>query len=1573
MADFFETAPFTQEPYLLLSESGEDDNEPLIDPRTANYFGAYTEDEIYDDMAETSATAVVANMQEPDIGPVKATIDAQLQQDPELEQDRQSLWDMGKARFKAGDLQSRLFDINFDWMMTQDPNYELERGVVQDELDRHTQSNPDMYDDYGHWDQIVKESLNMGGQLKRQGIEVLEATPKGPAAMGLAGISFPIKQMVGSIYGDLRDYEDEETGITIPHETAKKVAIGMGTPAGAMDLVGQALMASPVGRAINVPTLLATLGSPIGEAGTEGVQTVMENTAKWMAINIEREKAGLEPIELTAEILTENVPEAMKAAAYGAIGLTGGGQVVAQTTKGVAKISTATRKKLETRQQLKQEKLDREAQENNDAIKQSFKTEAAAEKDKQTVSAVDEDGSDLPAADLRPSEVADSHSSGVTKATGINDGFFDDAVIADDPDAFIADVNSAVDGSLSDIEVEVGEALRDILPDEGQARAIDALLTARADSAGMSKTDYLNARVKAIRQETGGGNNAASIRFNEEGQAIIKAFEQADVSSLVHEIGHIFRRDVQGADLQTIENWAGVQDGVWTRAAEEKFARGFEQYMREGRAPNQELQNVFNDLARWMKEIYKTLRNSEIDVDINDDIRSVFDRLLLQGQGVKLDLEGRIQDEMTLFQQKNRAKKQAPVDPVAKAEFDALVESIYGKMAKKQLRPEAPLKLREILDATRGKKMGPKKTFDMQMRALHRIMKDTFDRGDKVGYARAKAEGKAIIARERQRRMARERAKGIEKRFNRTFNAALKRGAMAAEDTDLVKEMKTLFDEVHSMNRRQLMEFHSDLVVNAKDPADITPAESLRNAYVDLKVRAIDANGVANLNDFYKQIRDYTRGARYDAPFMQMIRAARGINAASYADVAGPGVHPNNIRSIEEAKRLHKERFKRELRDPKKWKELVGRNTVGKWWLFGWNGLMELITSHTPIEKGRSQIQDAADFHRNEQARDTQVREKYEGMTNALMELHGLPIEDKPGWFMIKELNKRVNLDLKRDLDIGMSTPHSMSEIRQLWMYLQDPSLRNRLYNMGINDQVEKNINDMMNAGEGNHRKFAQWMLEQFQNDDNYNQINEVHRRLYGHDLPRLPNYVPVISEAQMNAVQQQREETEIVPRFRLDTVTRQTAESSGRLKDRNKEIYDAPLVISGDIGLYMGYNHEMAHFVHMSEQLRLVNTMFKDKNLQKLIVLEYGEQLPTYIKRHFTDIQANGTNYANTVPTLDKIRSAFVTSSIGMSGGVMAKQLISIVNFWQHIPTKNYIKYMTQLVTDMPETKRIMQALYQSDFMKNRQGGIERDLQQAVMSPEFKRFQLNPSWQNLATLNVKIGDNLAIAFGGVALYKEQRAKGMSHDEAIFEVGRLADQTQQSRSILEQSGLQRAGSMAKWVTTYSTGPIQAVRQEALALRGWANGRVTKKQAAKTMLIYHVLVPSMYSLAASLISGDDMDETLSNLYLSWMVGPMASMYHVGRSITNGFKRVFGMRYYQNAGPVNDLVMDVARVGADLVKGDWDEVTMDELAAAIQALMVATGRGLPLQRMTRMVQNATQGDVKGAVLGTKPEEQ
>ena len=164
-----------------------------------------------------------------------------------------------------------------------------------------------------------------------------------------------------------------------------------------------------------------------------------------------------------------------------------------------------------------------------------------------------------------------------------------------------------------------------------QATAVSEITDARArawaETEGRTPEEWYTSRIANIGRDPSLPGKG-TVEYISDGRAAITALSESDVTTAIHEMGHIFRRDLVSDDLRTIEIWSGAKDGKWTVPSEEKFARGFERYIADGVAPNTKLGLVFEKLKRWMLDVYKSIRGSEIGIGITPEVRSVFDRLL---------------------------------------------------------------------------------------------------------------------------------------------------------------------------------------------------------------------------------------------------------------------------------------------------------------------------------------------------------------------------------------------------------------------------------------------------------------------------------------------------------------------------------------------------------------------------------------------------------------------------------------------------------------------------------------------------------------------------------------------------------------------------------------------------------------------------------------------------------------------------------------------------------------------------------------------------------------------------------
>lgn len=138
-----------------------------------------------------------------------------------------------------------------------------------------------------------------------------------------------------------------------------------------------------------------------------------------------------------------------------------------------------------------------------------------------------------------------------------------------------------------------------------------------------SKIEKVNKKSEAYNQVIKG-----AVDISTESKYIVGLFQNADISTLVHETAHIFRRTVLDTELLTqAEHALGVKDGKWTREAEEAFATSFERYLAEGKAPVAGLEGLFESFKSWLTQIYMKLSQSPMEQDFSPEIRQVFDQL----------------------------------------------------------------------------------------------------------------------------------------------------------------------------------------------------------------------------------------------------------------------------------------------------------------------------------------------------------------------------------------------------------------------------------------------------------------------------------------------------------------------------------------------------------------------------------------------------------------------------------------------------------------------------------------------------------------------------------------------------------------------------------------------------------------------------------------------------------------------------------------------------------------------------------------------------------------------------------
>ena len=174
-------------------------------------------------------------------------------------------------------------------------------------------------------------------------------------------------------------------------------------------------------------------------------------------------------------------------------------------------------------------------------------------------------------------------------------------------------------------------------------------------------------------------------------ERIVELFKTADKSTFMHEMGHVFFDDIKTLaemenapqqvkdDWQALKEWSGWNDNETINTdAHEKFARGFEAYLREGEAPTKFLERTFRRFSKWLSAIYRAV--SRLGGLPPKDIRDVMDRMLSTQEDIEAYAE---QQQLEQFEKTELYKQLSEQD---QARMQSYIADVKEKAKERVMR-----------------------------------------------------------------------------------------------------------------------------------------------------------------------------------------------------------------------------------------------------------------------------------------------------------------------------------------------------------------------------------------------------------------------------------------------------------------------------------------------------------------------------------------------------------------------------------------------------------------------------------------------------------------------------------------------------------------------------------------------------------------------------------------------------------------------------------------------------------------------------------------------------------------------
>lgn len=138
---------------------------------------------------------------------------------------------------------------------------------------------------------------------------------------------------------------------------------------------------------------------------------------------------------------------------------------------------------------------------------------------------------------------------------------------------------------------------------------------------------------------------------------MISLFDAADQSTFMHETAHWYLINMRKLalnekasrqfveDFMTLQQWFGNKkiDADISVEQHEKFARGFEAYLRTGKAPAPQLHGIFNRFKSWLTSIYRDFK--QLGGKPTKEVTAVMDRMLATQDEIDMAMKEQMVDD----------------------------------------------------------------------------------------------------------------------------------------------------------------------------------------------------------------------------------------------------------------------------------------------------------------------------------------------------------------------------------------------------------------------------------------------------------------------------------------------------------------------------------------------------------------------------------------------------------------------------------------------------------------------------------------------------------------------------------------------------------------------------------------------------------------------------------------------------------------------------------------------------------------------------------------------------------------
>lgn len=513
------------------------------------------------------------------------------------------------------------------------------------------------------------------------------------------------------------------------------------------------------------------------------------------------------------------------------------------------------------------------------------------------------------------------------------------------------------------------------------------------------------------------------------------------------------------------------------------------------------------------------------------------------------------------------------------------------------------------------------------------------------------------------------------------------------------------------------------------------------------------------------------------------------------------------------------------------------------------------------------------------------------------------------------------------------------------------PEYEDNLEALGFDSAAMEKVRDHIDV---RALRVAEYLGEEYERG--YKEYNEVYRRLFGCDMPRVQNYAPGFFVVD-NAAEA------------VDPMESRGSGwmSVGSIKMRRKH-YALPRVVSC-VNAYWAHSMQMDHWASFAEIMRDMKAVLLNGELGNKIDAVHGAQARTHLTKWVKDLEFDGSQDSGGAgqaqQVVSRVLGAMAQGALSYNLKTCLKQLPAMFSSMADMSPSDAMKGFIGALANPGQLAEIWQSpVIQQRLMQ----GMSPEMRQALTANKMKVSMLGDLVE-AGLLPIGLTDAAFTTFSGGIAYmaakkramKEGMVDGEVQKKALAAMDKAVRRTAQPIETEQKSPWEiHAGVLGRMMMMFRSDPRKQMALSYMAIAKWRKGEIGAGQAAwrfgQAWVVYGIMNQVIVEFLKWVMGQDDDEEEL-DLWDRWKgfavsggMGALSGVYGLAELSEAVYSKLTGEKYRVYGNTVSDHVVTLWRGIAGVAKmynGEEEEYgkVMNQLGRGLNGTGVFAALGMP----------------------------